>query len=183
MKEIIAQAIGIIAAAMIIFSFQQKKQRTVIIWQMLGQLFFALNYLMLGIPTGACLNFLGFARGIIYSNKEKFHAEKPIWLILSISSFFVAYAAGFLFFGTEPTATNFVIDLLPVIAISLMTISFHAETAATVRRLGFLSSPLWLTYNIINLTIGGIVCELFNLVSIVIGIFRLDNKRSKENEF
>ncbi|MBQ5810386.1 MAG: YgjV family protein [Clostridia bacterium] len=179
MKEIIAQAIGIVAAAVVILSFQQKKQRTVIICQMLGQLLFSVNYLLLGIPTGACLNFLGFARGIIYSNKEKFHAERPIWLILSIASFFCAYLAGFLFFGAEPTIANIAVNFMPVVAITLATISFRAKTAATVRRLGLLSSPLWLTYNIINFTLGGIICEIFNLISIIVGMIRLDIKKQQ----
>lgn len=182
MIDVVAQAIGVVAAALVIFSFQQKKQKTVIIWQMTGQLLFSLSYIMLGITTGACLNLLGFVRGIVYANREKFRADKLVWVIVFTAGFFLVYLAGFLFFGIEPTPANFAFELTPVLAMTFSTISFRIPSAAVVRRLGLASSPLWLTYNILNQTIGGVVCEIFNLISIVVGIIRLDIKRRDKNE-
>ena len=183
MYEIVAQAIGIIAAALLIMSFQQRKQKGVILWQMAGQLLFTVNYLMLGITIGACLNALGFIRGIVYSNRERFRAEKIIWVVIFVSASLAVYALGFLVFDKEPTFFNLAIELLPVLAYTVSTNGFRATKAAASRRCGLISSPLWLIYNITNVAIGGVICEVFNLTSIIIGIIRLDIKRSKKDEF
>ena len=182
MYEIIAQGIGIVAAGLLIMSYQQKDQKKVIVWQMMGQLLFSVNYLMLGLTLGACLNTLGFIRGIVYSNREKFRADKLVWVFIFSFAFLAVYAAGFIWFGKEPSARNFIIELMPAAALIASTISFRAASAKAVRLWGFVSSPLWLTYNIINFALGGIICEVFNLISIIVGIIRLDIKRSKKNE-
>lgn len=182
MYEIIAQAIGIVAAALLIISFQQKKQKSVILWQMAGQLLFTVNYLMLGITVGACLNALGFIRGIVYSNRERFRADKVIWVVVFVLAFLAVYALSFLAFNKEPTAFNLTVELMPVVALAASTIGFRAPNSSASRRWGLISSPLWLAYNIINVAIGGVICEVFNLTSIIIGIIRLDIKRSKKNE-
>ncbi len=183
MYDIVAQAIGIIAAVLLIMSYQQRKQKNVILWQMAGQLLFTVNYLMLGITVGACLNALGFIRGIVYANREKFRAEKKIWVVVFISAALSVYALGFLAFGKEPTPFNLVMELLPVLAYAAVTIGFRATKSAASRRCGLVSSPLWLIYNITNVALGGVICEVFNLTSIIIGIIRLDIKRSKKDEF
>jgi hypothetical protein len=39
------------------------------------------------------------------------------------------------------------------------------------------ASPLWLTYNIIGGSQGGIITEVFASISIIIGMLRLDRKK------
>ena len=70
-------------------------------------------------------------------------------------------------------------ELLPVIAMIASTISFRYSDAKTVRQYGLISSPLWLIYNIISFSVGAIICEILNLFSIVIGIFRHDLPRRR----
>ena len=35
---------------------------------------------MLGAIVGGILNFIGIIRALVFMNKEKLHADKPIWL-------------------------------------------------------------------------------------------------------
>ena len=57
-REIIAQAVGIVAMAFNILSYQGKKQSTVILLQFFGGVLFTVNYLMLGATVGGILNLI-----------------------------------------------------------------------------------------------------------------------------
>ena len=74
-QELIAQILGIAGMTMNILSFLQKSQKRIIVIQFFGAALFFLNYLLLGSTTGAMLNLSAVLRAIVYSNKEKFHAE------------------------------------------------------------------------------------------------------------
>lgn len=174
--DLIAQAVGIVGMMFNILSFQQKTPKKVITFQFFGSVLFALNYLMMGAPVGMCMNIVGIMRAVVYSNREKFRAERPFWLILFISLYALSYILSFTVFGMDFTARNAVIELLPVIGMTATTISFRLQNAATIRKFGFISSPCWLTYNAINFAIGGAICEIFSLCSIVIGLIRYDLK-------
>ena len=178
--EIIAQIIGIAAMALNVLSFQCKKQRDIITMQLFGACLFVLNYFLLGAITGALTNFIAVLRALVYSNKERFRAEKRIWLVAFIAAFFAAYVATFALFGKEPTAFNLIIELLPTLGVTASTISFSMKDAKSVRRLAPICSCAWLIYNIINKTIGGTLCEIFALVSVIIGMLRHDVKKPSE---
>ena len=186
--EIIAQIMGIFGMFGMVLSYQQKTQKMLILFQLFGAAFFFLNFLLLGIAEGTVLvatvlNFIGILRAIVFGYKEKFHAEKKIWLYGFIASYIAAYVMVFTVFGTELNAKNAIIELLPVIAMVASNIAFFKKDARAVRFLGFIASPSWLVYDIINLSIGGIVTESLSLVSIVTGIIRYDLKKgNKKNE-
>lgn len=174
--EWIAQAVGIVAMTFNILSFQQKTPRKVITFQFFGSVLFALNYLLMGALVGMCMNIVGIMRAVVYGNREKFRADRLFWLVFFTSLYVLSYILSFTVFGMDFTVKNAVIELLPVIGMTATTISFRLQNAATIRKFGFISSPCWLTYNIVNVAIGGAVCEIFSLCSIVIGLFRYDLK-------
>lgn len=175
--EIIAQALGIIAMSINIISYQQKEQRKIIIMQLFGSTLFAVNMFMIGATVGGILNAVGAVRAIVYSNKKKFRADKLIWVfvfgILSLTS----YVLTFTIFGKEPTVTNIIVEFLPLIGMLATGIGFYLTEAKTVRRMGLISSPSWLIYNIFNFAIGGIICEILAIFSIIIGMLRHDRKK------
>lgn len=179
--EIIAQIIGVIALFANVLSYQQKKQRTVILYQLVGSFLFAIHFFPLGGYVGGMLNGIGVVRAWIYANKEKTHAESRWWLLTFSLVSVAVYVCSFTLFGTEPTFPNFVIELLPVIGMVVSTVGFSMKDAKAIRRLALIVSPLWLIYNCINFTLGGIICEVISLISIVSGTLRLDIKR-KANE-
>jgi hypothetical protein len=79
-------------------------------------------------------------------------------------------------FGKELTAFNLLIELLPVVAMVVTTISFSMKNAASVRKLALIGSPMWLIYNVVFRTYGGVLCEAFSLVSVLVGMFCHDRK-------
>lgn len=176
-QELVAQILGIAGMTMNILSFMQKSQKRIITMQLFGGALFALNYLLLGSATGAMLNVVAVIRAIVYSNKEKFHAEKKGWFYGFCASFVLIYILTFAVFGKVPTPANFAIELLPVVSMMIATYAFSLKNAAQVRKLGLVYCPMWLVYNCFVFSIGGILCEAFSIGSIFVGYLRHDRKR------
>lgn len=176
MNPILVQAIGIVAMAFNILSFQCKKQRSIIVMQFFGALFFCVHFYLVGAMTGALLNAVAVFRAFVYSNKKKFNSDHVAWLVVFIAASAACYPASFLWLGVERTAYRFVLEILPVVGMTLSTFSFRADGAKGLRLLWFFSSPLWLVYNACNGSIGGTVCETFAIISILSAMFRLDRK-------
>ena len=51
------------------------------------------------------------------------------------------------------------------------------DNSKAIRLSGLISSPSWLIYNVANVAIGAIICEILSLISIALGIIRHDIKR------
>ncbi len=173
--DVITQIIGIIGMCMNIFSYQAKTKRNIILIQFFGSLFFTINMFMLNAYTGALLNLIGVVRAILYANKDKIKNLKPINFAF-ILTYITSYVLTFLLFGKTVSVYNIIIEILPVVAMIATTISFSKDSAKLVRLFAFISSPSWLIYNCFNFAIGGILCEIFTLISTVIAILRFNKK-------
>lgn len=174
--EIIAQIIGIVAMIFNILSYQGKRQKTIISLQLFGSTLFAINYLLLGAIVGGILNILAIIRAVIFFFGDKFKADKLAWLLAFIASYISVYILNFTLFQREPSAFNLIIEVLPVIAMLTLNIGFRLKDSAKIRKCALISSPSWLIYNIATGSWGAIICELFTLISIFVGMFRHDKK-------
>ena len=175
--ELAAQVISILGMTMNVLSYQQKNKKAVIAFQFFGGALFAISFFMLGAIVGSIMNVIAVIRAIIYMNKEKFHTERIEWVYAFTALFFISYALTFTVIGKEPSVKNLIIEMLPIIGMIATTVSFRLEGAREVRRLGLISAPSWLTYNIFCFSLGGILCEAFGMVSIFIGMARFDFKK------
>lgn len=176
MYDFIAQALGIVGMTMNILSYQGKKQRTVILMQLVGAAFFTANMFMLNAWSGFILNALGILRAIVYANKEKFRNMK-LWNTLFFISYGLSYIAVFTVFQKPVTALNLLIEMLPTSAMVVSTIGFARKNASDIRKLAWYVSPAWLVYDAINLSIGGVICEAVSIISILTATLRLDRKK------
>ena len=177
--EITAQIFGIVGMICNIILYQQKTQKWVLIWQIFASTAFLFNYMLLGAMVGCLLNGLSVLRAVVFLFKKKTKANHIGWLIAFIITFVATYPLTFLVFGTEPTPKHLLIEVLPIIAMIVATVSLRLGSAKAVRFLGLFSSPLWLIYNCFSGSIGAVASEIFNLISMVVGIFRLDIGKKK----
>ena len=175
--ELIAQGISLFGMTMNVLSFQFKEQRQIIFMQLIGSVFFGISYFMIGAFVGGLLNAIGMIRAIVYWQRERFRAEKIYWVYGIGAACIGVYVLSFAVFGVEASAKNLAVEVLPVIGMIITTVSFYLGRARAVRFIGIANSPLWLTYNLFNFNIGGIITECIALVSIIIGIVRYDLKK------
>ena len=96
-----------------------------------------------------------------------------------VSLYVAAYVLSFTVFQKEFTVTNALVELLPIIGMTAQTIGLRINTAKAIRIFGLVSSPSWLVYNVVNVAVGAIICEVLSLGSIVISFIRYDIKRKK----
>ena len=78
-------------------------------------------------------------------------------------------------------------SLLSGVAKVLSTIAYGSSNTSFVRLIIFFTSISWLIYNYSVKSYAGCVCEILNIVSIIVGFIRIDipkyiKKRGNENE-
>ncbi len=178
---ILAQAISILGLMLNCLSFQQKKKKMLILFQFFGAILFSVHYFLIGAPLGFLMNAVGTVRGLVFAFTHPGKRGNLFRIGVFLALFLASYPLAFTLFGTEPTARNLIVEALPVVAMCLATVSFGLPTAAGVRRITLFASPLWMTYNILNRSVGGILSELIGFCSVIIGIIRYD-RREKEQK-
>ena len=174
--DFLTQALSIAGLLGIVTSYLQKEKKTLITWQLIGAGLFGIHYLLLGAYAGFLLNIIAVTRAVVFCNENlpKKIGRRWVWIFHGLC--LCAYALTFLL-GTEPIWQNFILEILPVIGMFSLSISFNMTGAKEIRRLGMISSVCWLIYNIFHLSIGGIACECMCLVSIIVGMLRYDRKK------
>lgn len=176
---IVAQIIGILAMLFNIWSYQQKQQKFIIAFQLIGSTLFTIHFFMLNAYMGAILNAVGILRAVVFLKEDFFHSKHFLWIFAFISLFLGCYVLTFTAFKLPFTTANAFLEFLPVFGMTATTFAFHARSEKSTRLLSLLSSPAWLTYNIIWFSIGAICCESFTIVSIAVGLLRFDLKKEK----
>ena len=175
-REIIGQIISVAAMGCNILSYQNKNQKSLLLFQLLGGTLFAISFFLLGATIGAILNIIAVVRAVMFLFSDKLKMSHPLWLAGFIAIYIAVYVLNFTVFGTEPRFINFAIEVLPVIGMTALSVGFMFEDSSKVRMLGLVSSPAWLIYNIYYLSVGAIICESLSLISIFIGMLRHDKK-------
>ena len=180
--ELGGQIVSVFGMICNILSYQQKKQSHLLVCQLLGGALFAISYFMLGATIGGLLNLVAVTRAILFLFPERLHTSHPLWLGGFIVCYITFYVLSFTVFGVEPRPINFLIEVLPVIGMTALSVAFMLKDSRRTRQLGLISSPAWLIYNIYYTSVGAIVCEAISPVSIFVGILRHDIKKSAEKE-
>lgn len=161
MIDIIAQGFGILGTIAAFVSFQIKENKKFFFLQAFSGCMFALNFLLLGAYTGCLLNFINIYRGAVMMGGKKM--RKAPWLI-SIQALYIV--------ATIFTYTN-IFSIIAMIAQLVGTFAMWSRNGKTIRMLQlFCVSPLWLVHNVFVFSIGGIICEVFNLGSIIVSLIR-----------
>jgi len=168
MNDIIIQAIGIIAMGVGALSLLQKNTKSIRFVQIISATLFSIHFGLLGAFSGAILNLLSMTRNIIIGYKDKKWANPKFWYIFYAVAFAVAvYLSGDGWLG-----------LLPFAGCIFMGTGLYIDNASLARKFIFPSCPLWLIYNILKCSIGGVVAEIINIISIGSSIIRYDLKKS-----
>ena len=169
MVKIIGQIIGFVAMAVIVFSYQQKSHKNILTFQMVSGLLFTVHFLLIGAYTGCVSNLIGALRSLIYAyrGKNKF-TDFKLWPVI--------FSVVFTISGIM-TWDN-VFSVFPIVAMVVSSVVLWIDSPKINRAFSIPTSACWLVYNIPSGSISGVATEIFVLSSIVIGMIRLDRKKS-----
>jgi len=175
--EIAGQVFSVLAMSLIILSFQFKRRSIYYIMQVSGNVLFAVSFLLLGNVAGCLMNAIGIVRGLIML---KLGESRRTWALVLINALFVAGAAFAGTVGGDGWAC--LVSLAPQV-IGTFSMWYGSDNAIRWIQLGLIS-PLWLTNNIvISFSIGGIICEIFCMVSASIYLIRqLGGRRAAKKQ-
>lgn len=161
--DTLGQILSIVGMLLTIVSFQMKTRKQILLMQTAGSTFFLLSYLLLQSWPAVYLNGVFLLRNMIfYFSGEKKWLEHPAWLWVLLCAAILAGSVGV---QSWP-------DVLPVVGSVFGTVAMYMKKENMLRLLKLGDSPCWLIYNCTVPSVGGIICEVFNIISIIVGLFR-----------
>lgn len=164
--EPIAQAFGIIGLVIIVWSFQCKKNKSFFIMQGVGSFMFFLNFIFIGAFGGAFFNLANLVRGLIFAD-----GKKKKWKLILVE---IAYTLCFAFsIILNPSPWQIFLVALPFSALIIMSVFMYIGNSRHIRyfQIAYMS-PAWIFHNIFNFSLGGLICECFNMVSSLVYCLR-----------
>lgn len=177
LKEIISQVFGLIGLVIIVSSFQCKKNRNFFLLQAIGSCMFFVNFIMINAYAGAFFNLTNFARGLLFSKEDK-----KLWkLVLIIALYTFCYAFSVMLIWGD--WFMIFIASLPYVTLIAMSVFMWLANGTYIRYFQVsLMSPAWIIHNIFNFSLGGILCESFNMISTIVSFVRYGNKGFEKRE-
>lgn len=164
---LLIQLLGLLGMILNFISYQCKNTRNLYLLQAGSGIFFALNFYFLGAYTGALLNALNLFRSGSFALFHKTRARRIAAVLLCLAYL----AAGIVTYSGWLSCMVIFAQLIGTVAM--------ATDSGKVIRLGqlFCVSPLWLIHNVVTHSLGGVLTELFNIVSVLFFIFRFGWKK------
>lgn len=169
---LLIQAIGLAGNLIVMLAVQFNNRKLILAAQAVACMLWIIHYGLLGAITAVCLNFISFARSVIFFHNDKRWAKSTVWLWLFIALF----------------AINSILtwegwrSILPGVAMSLTTGALWTKRPPRMRLLYMLNSPFWLVYNLLCGSYSCALLELFALISYIVAIIRFDLKKTKSEE-
>ena len=162
----VVQAIGFVGVALSLISFQFKDYQKLMWLRVICELVFALQYFLLGGYTGMATNLLSCVTNTVYRERIKKNKGTRVFQIVFVCLF--ALVGVLTWHGW--------ISLLVIFAKSISSFANGLGDNKKIRFLNLIVMSLWIAYDVAVFSIGGVVCDLLTITSIIIAFFRLDKK-------
>lgn len=164
--KIIAFAVGILAVACFLLSYQQKKRGRIILLNMVSRVLYILQYIFLGAFDGAALDISGFIASFLAQKKDTPIIKKHLAIfILGIDAAIIV--SGLIFYRN-------IFSLFPIAGVLLHTSAFWLNDERKIRIVSLLGSPFWLVFNITSGAYGSAIGDTLSIVSIAVAMLRYD---------
>ena len=161
---ILVQGLGFLGMGCTVLAFQCKEYRKLVGLRGATELFFGVQYILLGAYSGAAVDFLGCFRNWVFLECDRKGRSLRIWRFL----FCLVFVGVALLTWAGPKS------LLSAVAKVASTIGYGSSSPRTIRLITLCSSSCWLIYNTLVFSLAGILCEVVTLVSVLIGSVRFD---------
>lgn len=174
-QTVVVQALGFLAAACFICSYQIKSNKALFILQTLASCLFCIQFFMLGGISG-CFNLLV----VIVRNLMILGAKRYQWLAWKGWIVVIAAVCTVILIFTWQNLSS----LLPFVAMLGSTIGYWTNNAQKIRLCNLVCAcPAWMAYDACIGSLGGILNEIVGITSIVVSICRYGWKNMGSPEF
>lgn len=167
--DIIIQAVGFLALASSLISFQFKKHGQIMLFRTASELIFALQYILLGAWSAAVMDGISVIRNTLYTQLvKKNRSTTPVIIGFCI---FVVVVGVVTFEG--------IISLLPIISKLLTTISYGMKNERLLRLITLPSCIFWVIYNVFVGSVAGALADSMTLISLLIAMYKFDIRKTE----
>ena len=165
----LVQVIGAIGYSTLALSYFKKEKKQILFMQIIAYIFFTIHYYLLNGITGALCNLIGlFALVTIYFF-DKYKLKNKVFI--SILFIIALLAINIITFQN-------LYSIFPMIASTIVIISFLEDNENTIRWIGVLATICWLLYAIVYKSYIAIVFEVITLINVIIA-FAKNLKKDK----
>jgi len=177
MDKIIPQILGLLAVATFLLSYQQKKRKNIIIWNVISRTLYIVQYIMLGAFSGALLDILGAVSSVLAEKKDTSFIKKHTKAVfLAVCGVIIATGLGISILNKS------VLDIFPLIGVLLHTSAFWITSEKIIRIVSLAGSPFWFVYNLLSKAYGSAAGDILTMASIITAMIRFkDTKKEKSN--
>ena len=170
--DFLIQGIGLLGAVFAFIAFQCKKHFAIMIIKTCSALCFVVQFALMKAYTGLAMNILGvvilITNAILVAKNVK---TLPFVIIFS------ALCIGLGIYSWVSIAS-----LLAIVGELIVTIACGIKNPQRVKYVHFFGSLCWLIYDSIYFSLGGIITEVFSIISIIIATALLfHNKKKNQN--
>lgn len=171
---LIAQGIGVIAMILPYFIYTARTRKTLIALKFVSDALWGTHYFMLGALSGAVMNGINMGREVVFQCKTSHKwAQTPIWaivfIIINLSSTLLSWQ------GWQ--------SLLPAVGASISVVGLWCASPLTIRLFSLPSTACWLAYALMSGTPSGIICNVIQMIAIIVGLYRdIKERRAQKNE-
>lgn len=174
MLPYIANAVGVLAVAIFVLSYQQKTRRGIVLCNTISRALYVVQYLLLGAFEGAVLDVIGILASVLAQRKDTPFIKRYLKAVI-IGVNLLIVVAGLALYKN-------VFSLLPMMGVLLHTGAFWLSDERRIRLVSFLGSPFWLVYNLVTHAYGSAVGDLLTMASIGLAIYRYDIRKQTKEE-
>ncbi len=166
----IAQLCGFLGVVFWGLSVQQKSQSKILFMQLLANILYGVQYLLLSAFSGAAVYAIACVRTFLFYEKRKNNEDIPIhwlfiFLLITIISSFLTY--------------NGLVSLIPSVIVILYTIFMYMKDPIWIKR-SFLFIPvIEIIYNLLVHAYVAILGAVFELISGIIAVFKCHHLPAK----
>ena len=161
----LAQVIGIINLIPLIFCIQQRDKGRLLVWSLVLNFLFAVQFLLLGAYVGMIMALISLLRCLVfYFYQVKNHPPSPLTLILILV---LTIGAGGWFWQN-------IYSLLSILGSALSTYAMWQNNMKTLRLTNLVSTSCTFAYALITGAFTGSLVEFVGLSSNLIAIWRHD---------
>ncbi len=171
MTFILAQIFGLLATTFNIIGVQSKKKKQILIFFIISNLCFAINFIFLKSYTGAIINFIAAIQTFINYQYERKEKTLPNYLITIYLATVITCGVAFY---------RQVIDILPIVCSVLYTLTIVQKKEKNIRSLTLITTILWLIYDFIVGAYTATISNIIFCISNLIAIFKYDIKGKRK---
>ena len=166
--NILPHIFGALALGTWVSSVQVKKKSNILILQFWANVFYALQYFLLGFFSTGLMNLVSVFRCFTFSLNARKNKENPLWLLILLLSIIIIFALIY---------CKTLLSLIPILATFLYTISTWQNDTKYLVYIFILCAILFLIYNYLIGAYISLIGNLFEIISGIVSIIRMEKQK------